>query len=144
MTQVELRQLRKSQRDDPIIGVWLKATTDKAFPSKKTMTSSNDHLTMSRHFDKFIVKRGLLYKEIVVKSERSQQPVVPSCNRKQILNSLHHQLRHPGRETAVTLVKKAGFIGLLTVDIQLMWQLGLRVVTAVCVGNIPQLQELQW
>lgn len=98
MTQVELRQLKKSQRGDPVIGVWLRAATDKRFPHKTSISGGKDHLTMSRHFDKFVVKRGLLYREIVEKTEKIQQLVVPSCLRKQILLSLHNQVGHPGRE----------------------------------------------
>lgn len=54
--QIELRQLRKSQWDDPVVGVWLRATKDKCFPSKKDIAGSNDHLTtMPRHFNIFLL-----------------------------------------------------------------------------------------
>ena len=81
LAQIDLRELRKQQRDDPIVGVWLRAVVDKFFPKKDIIAHSRDHLTMSRHFDKFVIKRGLLYIKIVENTENIQQLVLPSCYR---------------------------------------------------------------
>lgn len=35
MSQIELRELRKSQREDHVIGVWLRAVRDKTLPGKR-------------------------------------------------------------------------------------------------------------
>lgn len=85
---------------------------DKCFPSKKIVAGSDDNLTMSRHLNAFFVKRSLLYREIVDKTQKIGQLVVPFCFRKQVLESLHNQVGHPGREKTVCLVK-TGFIGRL-------------------------------
>lgn len=72
---------------------------------------------MTRHFDKFVVKHGLLYWEVVEKTEKIQQLVVPSYFRKQILLSLHNQVGHPGREKTVSLVKDRFYWPAYTSDI---------------------------
>ena len=104
IVQIELRQLRKSQRDDPVIGFRLRAVIDKCFPSKNFICN-NEHLSMSRHFNKFVIKCGLLYNETGDKSQKMLQLVVPPCFRKQISDSLHNQIGHPGREKTISLVK---------------------------------------
>lgn len=62
MAQIEMRELRRSQREDVVVGPWLRAVLDKVFPKKSLISSHRDHLTMSRHFDQFKVVRGLLYR----------------------------------------------------------------------------------
>lgn len=53
MAQIEMRELRRSQREDVVVGPWLRAVLDKVFPKKSLISSHMDHLTMSRHFDQF-------------------------------------------------------------------------------------------
>lgn len=54
MAQIELRELRKQQREDPIIGVWLRAVIDKTFP-KKQLINNRHSLKMLRQYDQLLV-----------------------------------------------------------------------------------------
>jgi len=69
MAQIDLGEFRTQQRDDPIVG----------FPRNNLIAPSRNHLTISRHFDKFVIKLGLLYREIIENSEKIQQFVLPAC-----------------------------------------------------------------
>ena len=82
---------------------------------KNLIANNRDHLTMSRHFDKFVIKRGLLYREIIENSEKMQQLVLPYCYRKTVLQELHNAMGHPGRERTA-LVKERFYWPAYTVD----------------------------
>jgi len=71
---------------------------------------------MSRHFDKLIIKRGLLYREIFENSEKMQQLVLPYCYRKTVFQELHNAMEHPGREKTAALVKERFYWPAYTVD----------------------------
>lgn len=104
MAQVELRELRNSQRNDPIVGVWLRACLDKQFPKKSVLTNTQ-HQTMSRHFKQFKIIRGLLYREMTENGTHVKQLVLPSIYKKDVLQGLHDQVGHPGKERTISLIR---------------------------------------
>ena len=65
MAHVELRELRKHQREDPVLGIWIRAVLDKKPPKKEVIARSPQHQTMSRNFKSFTVIRGLLYRKLL-------------------------------------------------------------------------------
>ena len=43
MAQVELRESRKHQRDDPMVGIWLRAVLDRKHPRKQVLHANPQH-----------------------------------------------------------------------------------------------------
>ena len=70
MAHVELRELRKHQREDQVLGFWIRAGLDKKPPKIEVIAGSRQHQTMSRNFKRFTVIRGLLYRETVENGEK--------------------------------------------------------------------------
>jgi len=96
MAHVELKELRKHQREDPVLGIWIRAVyVDKKPPKKEVITRSPQHQTMSRHFKSFTVIRWLLYRE---NGEKGKQLVLPAIYKHVVLHSLHDDIDHPARE----------------------------------------------
>ncbi|KAH3851362.1 hypothetical protein DPMN_093842 [Dreissena polymorpha] len=116
MAQVEMRELRNQQRNDPIIGVWLRALTDKKFPNKTIIQSNKQHLTMSRHFNNLKIIRGVLYREITENERPIKQLILPSFYRTEVLRGLHDQVGHPGKERTISLVRDRFYWPSYTID----------------------------
>jgi len=93
-----------------------KSSHRKVISQEKIIVHSRDHLTMSIHFTKFVIKRGLLYREIIENSENIQQLVLPACYRKTVLQGLHNAMGHPGREKTAALVTERFYWPAYTMD----------------------------
>ena len=70
MAQIELREIRSHQRNDPLIERWRRMVIDNYLPDKNQMRSKEDFM-MRKHFQNFKILRGILYKEMV--SENSEK-----------------------------------------------------------------------
>lgn len=105
MAQVEVRELRRQQRNDSIIGVWVRAVRDKSLP-KKHIASNRNHQTMFRNFTKLKLVNGILYREIQENDEKIRQLVLPSVFRKQVFMGLHKDVGHPGKDRTASLVRE--------------------------------------
>jgi len=117
MAQVELRQLRQQQRNDPIVGVWVRAVIDKCLPRKDVVSRNPVHQTMSRNFSQFKVIRNLLYRETLENGVKNLQLVLPSVYKKQVLLGTHDHVGHPGKERTISLVRERFYWPGYTVDI---------------------------
>ena len=106
LAQVELREIRKRQRDDRVVGKWLRATIDKTYP--KGFYTKEDHVLKS-NFERLRVIRGILYREITERDETVKQLVLPECFRKEILKGLHNDIGHPGRDRTLSLIRERFF-----------------------------------
>ena len=109
MAQIEMRELRKYQRADDVIGVWMRAVRDKLRPAKESMLNGPEHNAMRRNFESLKLVRGVLYREVNVDGESRQQLVLPSVYRTQVLKGLHDEIGHPGRDRTISLVSERFF-----------------------------------
>ena len=62
MAQIEQREKRKSQREDEVLGKWVRAVMDKKFP--KEYDYSKEDQTMRKTFHSLRMIRGILYREV--------------------------------------------------------------------------------
>ena len=102
MAQIELRELRREQRRDPMIEKWRIATIDKKMPR---LVVGKEDFQMKRNFENFRMKRGILYRL----SEKTEQLVVPTKYRAEVLTGLHNDVGHPGKDRTVTLLRERFF-----------------------------------
>lgn len=103
LAQIEFRQIRNQQRQDPVIDRWRIATTDRQIPNK---TFTREDLTMKRQFHHFKIKRGILYRIVQENDKALEQLVLPQCYRKEILRGLHDNIGHLGRERLLRLLRE--------------------------------------
>lgn len=119
MAQVDIRELRKQQREDSVVGFWVRSVKDRKMPKKQDIPNTKDHLTMSRSFNNLKLIRGVLYREVQENDTKKQQLVLPSIYRKQALQGVHDCMGHPGRERTLSILKDRFFWPGITADTEL-------------------------
>jgi len=106
LAQIEVREIRTRQREDPGIGVWYRAVMDKEPPKKQLLSDDPKHQTMSRNFKNFHMIRGILHRKTQDNGKEINQLVLPSCYKAQVLQGLHNDVGHPGKERTGSLVRE--------------------------------------
>ena len=102
---VGLRELRRSQVDDPAIGPVLRAVTQKAPMKMEKLTPGTELHQLAKEYDKLRVRRGLLYRVIDMDGEERAQVVLPKKHRELVLRSLHNDAGHQGRDKTLSLIR---------------------------------------
>ena len=115
MAQLELREIRKSQMQDNIIGKWRLAVIDNKVIDK---TYTKQDITMRKNFKHFNIKRGVLFRVIKDDEKKIEQLVVPECYRSDILKGLHTDIGHPGIERCTRLIRERFFWPGMSNDIE--------------------------
>lgn len=117
MAQIEMREIRRSQREDPVIGRWTRATMDRRLPNMRHQTDKLD-VIMRKNFKYFSMKRGVLYREVKEGESSITQLVLPAIYRETALSGLHDDIGHPGRDRTWSLVRERFFWPGMTADIE--------------------------
>ena len=97
-----LREVRKMQRQDPMIEKWRKAVIDNTAPKN---VWNNEDLSMKKQFKNFRMKRGLLFRVVSEEDREIEQLVIPVDQRDDILKGLHNDVGHPGKERTLRLLR---------------------------------------
>ena len=77
-------------------------------PDKATLIVRED-LVMYRTFRSLKLIRGMLYRESENYSEKRNQLVLPCCFTEQVLNGLHNDMGHPGKDRTLSLLQDMFF-----------------------------------
>lgn len=117
MAQIELREIRKAQREDFVIGKWIRARIDNKLPHQKTPFNKFD-FQMKKHFDNFKIIRGVLYKILHQNGQEIKQLVLPSIFRRKVLFGLHNDVGHPAKERTISLIRERFFWPGMTSDVE--------------------------
>ena len=105
LAQLELREIRRIQRQDPLVERWRKAVMDKQ-PLQGNLGRSEP--TMKRQYPHLILKRGLLYRNTFNESTDGQreQLVLPKAFQVDVMKGLHDDIEHPGRDILERLLRE--------------------------------------
>ena len=115
MAQVEMREIRRKQMTDKVIGKWRIATIDKQTLDK---TFTKQDMIMKRNFKHFTIKRGILFRVVEEDEEKIEQLVLPECYKNEVLQGLHTHVGHPGIERTTRLIRARFFWPGMTHDIE--------------------------
>jgi hypothetical protein len=115
IAQLELREIRKAQRQDQLIEKWRIATIDKTLPQFNTLPGD---IIMKKNFENFIIKRGILYRNLHENEEIIEQLVIPNCYKREILEGFHDDCGHPGRDRTLRLLRERYFWPGITTDVE--------------------------
>ena len=115
MAQIEQREIRRSQREDMILGKWVRATIDKKMP--KDYPNSREDQIMKKIFHSFKMIRGILYREMKDGENIIQQLVLPKIYHNTVLQGLHNDVGHPGRDITLSLIRERFYWPRMTADI---------------------------
>ena len=116
MAQIEQREIRKSQREDEVLGKWVRAVMDKKFP--KEYDYSKEDQTMRKTFHSLRMIRGILYREVKEGDNVIQQLVLPKVYRHTVLQALHNDVGHPGRDRTISLIRERFYWPRMTAEIE--------------------------
>lgn len=88
MAQIEQREIRKSQREDEVLGNSLRMI------------------------------RGILYREVKEGDNIIQQLVLPKVYHHTVLQALHNDVGHPGRDRTISLIREMFYWPRMTAEIE--------------------------
>lgn len=77
LAQIEQTEIRKLQREDPLLRFWIEAVGQMKLPSKNKAPKSKDHSIMLRNFDSLKLIRGILYREVTIHENLINLLVLP-------------------------------------------------------------------
>jgi len=103
LAQKDMQKIRQAQRADPLIDKWRIAVIDEKIPTNFMMKGD---LTMRKQFKNFRMKRGIMFRVVKDQAEELEQLVIPEGHRKEILQSLHSDVGHPGQERTMRLMRE--------------------------------------
>lgn len=103
MSQIDVREIRKQQREDTVLGLWINAVKDRVPP--KQHPTSRDQQTMYKSFRSFKMDRGILYREVEEKGLKRKQLVLPAAFIRQTLQGVHDDMGHPGRDRTMSILR---------------------------------------
>lgn len=104
LAQIEQREIRKFQRQDFVLGKWIRATRYNKIP--KNYDYSKEDQIMKKTFHNLKIIRGILYREIKDGDNIIQQMVLPKVYYTRVLQSLHNEVGHPGRDRTLSLIRE--------------------------------------
>lgn len=116
MSQIEQREIRKSQRDDALLGKWVRATIDRKLP--RNCFFSKEDLLLKKTFHSLKMIRGILYREITLGEDTVLQLVLPKVYHKTVLQGLHNDVGHPGKERTISLIRERFYWPKMSADIE--------------------------
>ena len=116
LAQIEQREIRRNQREDAVLGKWVRATIDKKFPRDYSYSKEDQIISKTFHSLKMI--RGILYREVKDGDNTVQQLVLPRVYQKTVLQSLHNDVGHPGRDRTLSLIRERFYWPRMTADIE--------------------------
>ena len=106
--QVDMREIRKQQYSDSLLGFWVRLVRDRKQPDRTEIHSREDS-AMLKTFKSLKLIRDILYRETVIENEKKSQPVLPSCYIEQVLCGLHNDMGHPSKDRTLSLLRDRFF-----------------------------------
>lgn len=113
--QVDMREIRKQQYGDSLLGFWVRLVRDRKQPDRTEIHSREDS-AMLKTFKSLKLIRGMLYRETVIENEKTSQLVLPSCYIEQVLSGLHNDMGHPSKDRTLSLLRDRFFWPGMTAD----------------------------
>ncbi|KAK3101184.1 hypothetical protein FSP39_001606 [Pinctada imbricata] len=98
----------EAQRRDLDLSSWIYNLKDRYKPRKDELRSYADTI-MYKNYDRLKLKKGVLYREVMVDDRKVDQLVVPSCLIEYVLRSIHNKMGHPGRDKVLSLLRDRFF-----------------------------------
>ena len=115
--QQDVVDMRRAQHDDPNIGPFIQYVTRNERPRISKVPHGPEAAKYLREFDRLVVQRGVLYRHTQTEDGERDQIVLPKKFRDRVLEGLHDDVGHPGRDKTLSLVKERFFWPRMTTDI---------------------------
>ncbi len=99
------RDWRKEQDRDPVLRKWVEAVRTRTRPRKDSLPFSTDNSAYLKIFPSLTLIHGVLYRNVTINGEDRKQLVVPNHLISSILQGLHNDNGHPGRDRTIGLIR---------------------------------------
>lgn len=76
LAQIEQREIRKLQWENPLLRFWIEAVRQKKLPPKNKVQKSKDHSIMLRNFDILKLISSILYRGVTIQENLINQLVL--------------------------------------------------------------------
>ncbi|XP_063438199.1 uncharacterized protein LOC134719148 [Mytilus trossulus] len=110
--------IRREQLRDPVIRYWIDNVMKKKSPRKEDIPAVPFHRLLHSNFNRLILKDGILFRRTTVDGESKDQLILPASQIKTVLNYLHNNMGHQGRDRTTSLVKDRYFWSGMHKDIE--------------------------
>ena len=117
LSQMDMRMIRKEQREDDTLGYWVHLLTNRKKPCKNDFPNTRKHLALYRCFHNLHMVRGVLYRKIHEDDRIKQQMVLPKAFIESVLKGLHDDMGHPGKDKTLSLLRDRFYWPGMTADV---------------------------
>ena len=117
LSQMDMRMIRKEQREDDTLGYWVHLLTNRKKPCKNDFPNTRKHLALYRCFHNLHMVRGVLYRKIHEDDRIKQQMVLPKAFIESVLKGLHDDMGHPGKDKTLSLLRDRFYWPGMTSDV---------------------------
>ncbi len=97
--------VKQDQKNDDFIREWIYWVKEHRKPAKEQLERSPHNTWFINNFEKLQLVDGVLYREILVDQEPLKQLVLPESCIQKVLESLHDEMGHQGKEKTLSLVR---------------------------------------
>ena len=99
------RDWRREQNKDPTLRRFIQAVREGKKPRRDKIPFSTTNSAYLKVFDSLQLVHGVLYRKVILKGEERKQLVIPDHFVSNILQGLHDDVGHPGRDRTVSLIQ---------------------------------------
>lgn len=104
LAQIEQIEIRKLQREDPLLKFWIEAVRQMKLPPKHKVPKSKDHNTKLSYFNSLKLIGGILYRGVTIKVNLINQLVLQRQLIQSAITGLHNNMGHPGKDRTILLL----------------------------------------
>ena len=109
---------RVAQREDKVIGPFLRYVTYNQKPKHTEILQDFESKTLFKQYDHLVVKRGLLFRKVLIDETDKFQLILPKKYREMALVGLHDDMGHLGRDKTLSLVRDRFYWPRMTTDVE--------------------------
>ena len=111
---------RRIQDEDRILKYRINNIKDETCPDTNYLPEQDrhEHINIRKSFNKLTLEENILYRKIIFNDKPVKQLVIPPSVIPEVLNSLHNNLGHLGRDRYMSLVRDRFYWPSMTADVE--------------------------
>ena len=116
-TEIDIAQ---AQRSDPVLRFWYPYVKRKQIPDKRYLPLHQPavHAALMKNFDRLTVIDDVICRSVTVNEQQKFQIVLPKACVSTVLQHLHYEMGHPGRDKTIGLIRDRFYWHGMTSDVE--------------------------
>ena len=116
--EITANKLRQAQLKDNSIATVIGYLEKQVKPTRSRHSGDTGVQALLKSYDQFRLVRGVLYRVIIVDGSEHLQLVLPCQSHSSVLQALHDDIGHPGRDRTLSLVRERFYWPGMTNDVE--------------------------